>query len=50
MSIFMNVCLNAFAQLKTARAEIKHEENAVKIDAFRGAINAAWKVLKGGAA
>jgi hypothetical protein len=50
MSIFMNVCLNAFAQLKTARAEIKHEENAVKIDAFRGSINAAWKVLKGGAA
>ncbi len=46
---FQEVCLTAFASLKTARAEIQHEENAAKIDVFRAAINAAWKVMKGGA-
>jgi hypothetical protein len=48
MRQFQEVCLLAFAKIKEARGNIVHEENAAKIDAFRAAINVAWKVMKGG--
>jgi hypothetical protein len=48
MQQFQEVCLEVFAKIKAARGNIVHEENAAKIDAFRAAINNAWKLMKGG--